>query len=298
MTSERPPSPRHLAPEWVRTGAKSSLHSWGVASSGLRLPPDFLLVGTKRGGTTSLHHLLLSHRDVIPMFPARRLKSAFYFTENYERGPRWYLSHFATSPYRRGRELVTGRPTVTGESSPYYLFHPLAAERIRKDLPAVKIIVMLRDPVRRAYSNYWERVDNGVETLSFAEALAAESERVSAEVERMQRNPLYYSQAHDWFSYRERGVYAPQLRRYMDRFAPDRLLVLGSEEFYSDEQSAFDRVATFLGIEPQPLRDRVRYNHRPAPPIAAGIERELREFYRPHNADTYELIGRDLGWPQ
>jgi Sulfotransferase domain len=295
VTSERPPATRHATPDWLRTGAKRTLRTWGVASAGVRLPPDFLLVGTKRGGTTSLHHYLLSHRDVVPMFPARRLKSAFYFTENYSRGRRWYLSHFATAPYRRARQRATGRPNVTGESSPYYLFHPLAAQRIAADLPTVKIIVMLRDPVKRAYSNYWERVDNGVETLSFADALAAEPRRVGPELERMDREPLYYSQAHDWYSYRERGVYAPQLRRYIDAF-PDRLLIVGSEEFYADEQSTFDRVSDFLGIERQTLSARPRFNHRPAPAMDPAIDAELREFYQPHNAEVYDLIGRDLGW--
>jgi Sulfotransferase domain len=297
VSNQRPPAITHSTPAWLRDLGKRTLREWGQLSSGLRTPPGFLLVGTKRGGTTSLYHYLLGHRDVLPMFPARRLKGTAYFTANYSHGQRWYLSHFATAPYRQLRETATRRPVITGESSPSYLFHPLAAERIAAELPSVKIIIMLRDPVARAYSHYWERVDNGVETLSFADALKAEDTRVAPDLERMQHDPLFFGEAHDSYSYRARGVYGPQLQRYLDHLPSEQVLFLSSDDFYQDQQSVFDQVAAFLKISQQTLSGRPRYNHRPAPPMDAGVQRELRDFYRPHNLDTYRIVGRDLGWP-
>jgi hypothetical protein len=267
-----------------------------MASADLRPWPDFLVVGTKRGGTTSIHHLLLQHPDVVPMFPARRLKSPMYFSQHYDRGDRWYRSHFATTPYRWALEQARHRPTVTGETSPYYLYNPYAAERIQRSIPDVKIVIMLRDPVRRAYSHYWERVENGVEPLSFRDALDAERTRTAGELDRMAADPNYYSEAHDWYSYRDRGLYAPQLRRYFELFAPERLLVLQSEDFYRDEQQAVDQVTDFLAIPRHALGRKERYNYIPVPKMDPDVEADLVAFYRGPNQEVYELLGRDLGW--
>ena len=164
------------------------------------------------------------------------------------------------------------------------------------DLPNARLIVLLRDPVKRAYSHYWERVDNGVEPLPFAQALAAEGQRVAGEPERMAADPFYYSRPHDWYAYRERGLYARQLRRWFDAVGRDRVLVIVSEDMYRDEQAAMSDMAAFLGIAPAPIPDTTRFNYRPAEPMAADVEDELREFYAPHNAELAELLGRDLPW--
>jgi hypothetical protein len=280
----------------LRDAVKASMHGWGMATAALRSYPDFLVVGTKRGGTTSLHHHLLAHPDVVPMFPARRLKSPMYYSQYFEKGDRWYRSHFATQLYRRSLRLGRHRPNVTGESSPYYMYNPHAAARIQHDIPDVKIVILLRDPVRRAYSHYWERVDNRVEPLSFTDALAAEPERLAGEMERMMADPLYYSEAHDWYSYRDRGIYAPQLRRFFDLFPREQLLVLPSESFYRDVQSAYDKVTDFLGIARHTLATRPRHNYLPVPPMDADTQAELIEFFREHNDQTYALLGDDLGW--
>jgi hypothetical protein len=296
MTTPTPRADTPRADEALRSAAKKALRSWGVASADIRPWPDFLVVGTKRGGTTSMHHLLLQHPDVVPMFPARRLKSPMYFSQYYDRGDRWYRSHFPTAPYRRLLERVRHRRTVTGEASPYYLYNPYAAERIQRSIPDVKIVILLRDPVRRAYSHYWERVENDVEPLTFAAALDAEAERTAGELERMAADPLYYSEPHDWYSYRDRGLYAPQLRRYFDLFPRERILILQSEDFYRDEQQAVDEITDFLGIGRHTLARKKRYNYIPVPKMDPEVEADLVAFYREPNQEVYDLLGRDLGW--
>ena len=92
-------------------------------------------------------------------FPAvQHIKGVHYYDSNYARGLRWYRSHFPLQA--GGRHLVRPglSPAIAGEASPYYLFHPLAAERLARDFPDVRIIVSLRDPVDRAYSHYKEAI--------------------------------------------------------------------------------------------------------------------------------------------
>jgi hypothetical protein len=287
---------RGRTPAWLGERAKVAARGWGKATADLRPLPDFVIIGTKRGGTTSLYHYLLQHQQVLPMIPSR-LKSPHYFYWHYDSGERWYRSHFRTRPYRVVLDTIRHTPTVTGEASPYYLYHPFTAERMHSLMPRVKVIATLRDPVRRAYSHYQERVNNGVEPLSFEDALAAEPDRLAGEIEKMHADPLYYSRAHDWYSYRDRGIYAPQLERWLRRYPSEQILLLASEDFYADEQGTYDRVTDFLGISRQPLASTPQYNYRPVEPLSAQARDELTEFYRPHNAALFELIGRDLGWP-
>lgn len=288
---------KRLSPRWMREAGKPVLRQVGVWSSGLRELPDFLVIGTKRGGTTSLWNYLLGHPDVLPMFPADlNLKSPHYFYWHYDKGPAWYRSHFATRSTRRRREGQTGVAPVAGEASPYYLYSPYVAARVAGLIPDVKLIVMLRDPVRRAYSHYWERVDQGVESLSFEDALAAEEDRLAGERERMAADPLYYSRPHDWYSYRDRGIYAPQLKRWFDLFGREQFLVIRSEDFYSDPQVITREVTRFLGVSPRTVPTEVRHNYRPAPGMSADTKAEMADFYQPHNAQLYELLGRDMGW--
>jgi hypothetical protein len=280
----------------LRSSGKRALRRWGVATASLRPMPDFLLIGTKRGGTTSMFHGLLDHPDVVRMFPERRLKSPLYFASHYELGDRWYRSHFATAPYRWSRERLTHAPTVVGDSDPYYLYHPSVPERVRQVMPNAKLVVMLRNPVSRAYSHHGERVANGVEPLDFDAALAAEPGRLAGEVERLTQDPGYYSTAHDWYSYRDRGIYAPQLRRWFEAFAREQILVLASEDYYRDAQAVTDRVISFLGIRPLALPEAQHYNLRPKAAMADATRAELSDFYAPHNHELYELLGHDLGW--
>jgi hypothetical protein len=224
------------------------------------------------------------------------MKSPHYFFRYYGRGAAWYRSHFATRVSRRIRERSHGQPTVTGEANPYYLYHPYSAARIHEQYPHARIVILLRDPVRRAYSHYWERVDNGVEPLSFPAALAAESDRLDGELERMAADPLYYSRPHDWYSYRDRGVYVDQVRRYLELFPRERIHIMSSESFYADEQAAFNEVCGFLGIPAYQLAAATRHNYRPAEPMDAATKEELRAFYRPHNEALYALLDHDFGW--
>ena len=94
---------------------------------------------------------------------------------------------------------------LTGEATPYYLFHPHAAGRLAELIPHAKLIVLLRDPVTRALSHYQHNLAMRCESLSFEEAIQAEPERLAGELEKMMNDPAYYSYNHQQYSYLARG---------------------------------------------------------------------------------------------
>ncbi|SRR5579875_77834 len=287
----------------ARTAAKGALRGYGMLTAGLRPGPDFVIVGAKRGGTTSLYNYVLEHPAIRPLFPSRqRIKGIHFFDTGFERGQRWYRSHFPVRPGRRagrGRRPGACPPggPLAGEASPYYLFHPLAAGRLAAAHPDVKIIMLLRDPVERAYSHYKERVRNGGEWLSFAEAIAAEPERLRGEAERIVSEPGYRSVAHEDHSYLAQGRYLDMLPRWFGLFGREQFFIGASEDFYADPPGLVSQVWAFLGLPPAALASRRRYNYHEAPDLDPGLRSLLRGQFEEHNRALEDLLGRRLPWP-
>ena len=120
---------------------------WGQTTASLRAEPSFIIAGAQRCGTTSLYKTLCQHPGVVP---AVLHKGVHYFDTSAHRSHSWYLGHFPTRSTLH-RHAYAGRDAMTGESSPYYLFHPHAPARIADALPDVRVLVLVRDPVERAY---------------------------------------------------------------------------------------------------------------------------------------------------
>jgi hypothetical protein len=281
-----------------RQAAKQVLRQYGVTTSRLRCGPDFVIIGAKRGGTTSLYNYLLEHPSVQPLFPGRQhIKGIHYYDSNYERGLRWYRSHFPLQVGGRNLAHVDLSPAIAGEASPYYLSHPLAAERLARDFPDVRIIVSLRDPIDRAYSHYKEAVYHGRETLSFEAALAAEGERLRGEAERITREPGYCSTAHEHLAYLTQSRYLETLPRWFSLFPREQFHIMASEDFYADPDRHVNEIWRFLGLAPRLLVSRERHNHQPALDIRPETRQRLQEDLADHNRGLEELIGRSLPWP-
>ena len=294
MTSqERGPASRA-----VRETAKRLLRTYGELTTGLRRGPDFVIIGAKRGGSTSLYNSVLEHPGIAPLFPSRQhIKGAHYYDTRYARGLTWYRSHFPIEI--AGRQVVRPfvRPSSRGEASPYYLFHPLAAERLARDFPDVRIIVVLRDPVERAYSHFKERTHHGGETLSFEEALAAEDDRLRGEAERIVAEPGYLSVEHENHSYLAQGRYLDMLPRWFSLFPREQFHIAVSEEFYADPDRHVNEVWKFLGLPPRRLQSRVRHNYLPSAGMAPETRLLLQESLIEHNRALADLLGRPLPWP-
>jgi Sulfotransferase domain len=282
----------------VRASAKCMLRRYAVATASLRRGPDFVIIGAKRGGSTSLYNYVLEHPGIRPLFPGRQhIKGAHYYDTRYVRGLTWYRSHFPIEVV--GRPLAQPRtvPSISGEASPYYLFHPTAAERLARDFPDVRIIVILRDPVERAYSHFRERTHHGGETLSFEEALAAEEDRLRGEAERIIAEPGYVSAEHENHSYVAQGRYLDMLPRWFSLFPREQFHIAVSEEFYADPNRYVNEVWEFLGLPPRKLQSRERHNYLPAPQMFPETRRALQEALAEHNRGLADLLGRALPWP-
>ncbi|HEY7105814.1 MAG TPA: sulfotransferase [Acidimicrobiia bacterium] len=250
-----------------------------------------MIIGAQRAGTTSLYSWLTSHRDVLP---AREKELHFFDQDPASRPIDRYREQFPLQATRRVLQTTRRRPVVTGEATPYYLFHPLVPARVHRHLPDVKLIVLLRDPVERAVSNYWFEYNYGTETLTLERALAAEEERIRPDLDRTARGeePTGALQS---FSYVARGLYAEQLRRWTELFDRSQLLVLQFEQLASTPAAALDDALRFLGVDPgaspRPRFEPMHTGHRqPTPPETLGW---LRQRFEEPNRELFAQVGID-----
>lgn len=274
-----------------------------MATASIRPDPDFLLIGAKRGGSTSYYFDLLSHPQVLELFPrpdrlpkAAATKGIHYFDSNYFRGRRWYASHLPSARVRTAQQLVAHGPVVTGEGSPYYLTHPAAATRVANDLPQVKLIAVLRDPVQRAYSHWKERVREGREPLSFTEALNAESSRAGDDALRLQRDPHFYSYAHEHQTYLTQSMYGAALTRWRSQFPESSFLIIRSEDYYADPVVELNKAARFLGIEESRFRPGEALNAAPGNGLDDASRHRVEGLLRDDARDLRALTGVTWDW--
>lgn len=268
--------------------------------------PNFLVIGAAKGGTTSLHHYLRQHPEIF-LSPVK--ETNFFWTEARAHGRR---TPQTLAEYERLFDGAGGRRAV-GEISPQYLNSANAAARIRRDLPQVRLIVSLRNPAERAWSDYLGRVRILRETGTFTEAI-------------QRGRPCL-----EW------GFYFPRLKRYYDLFPAEQIHVMLYEDFAADARAALRTLFTFLDVAPDVAIDTTtRHNraalprsarlnrvlwpsvvaaqrlvprrfrgtgflasllaptYRPAPALAPELRRHLRDLYRDDIEATAELTGRDL----
>ncbi len=282
---------RTKAPAVVRvTGRRVGL-AVGELTAGLRCRPDFVLAGAQRAGTTSLFRALMQHPQVLR--PSLH-KGVNYFDVNYAKGPRWYSAHFPLRMTARLRTARVGAPCVF-EASGYYLYHPLAVERLAAEVPEIKVVVMLRDPVERAFSAYKHELARGFEDESFERAIELEPERLAGEEDRMRADTAYTSFAHRHQSYLHRGHYADQIERLLRHVPRERVHLIESERFFTEPAAVFGGLTDFLGLAAHTPRHFDRYNARPGAMDPATRAR-LRGHFRPHDVRLVPLLGGVPGW--
>jgi len=240
----------------------------------LRLP-HFLGLGTQKGGTTTLQKLLEKHPGVY-LPPC---KEVHYFSLHAEQPPSWYSAHYDEARWRQRR----------GDITPFYLFHPNAPGHIRALLPQAQLIVLLRDPVERALSQVFHARRNGFEPLEVADALAAEPERLAS-------GSAYSFQKH---SYLARSRYLEQLDRYEVLFPPQQLLVLKSEDFFTDTVAVWIRIQRFLQLRPIPLPmklPRSNAGRGEAETVIEPVRESLKRSLAATASGVKQRYGIDWGW--
>lgn len=265
----------------------------GQATRGMRTLPDFLVVGTQKGGTTSLYNYLIRH----PRVARAATKEVHFFDRHFHRGADWYRGHFPSALRRAVSARLAGSPLRTLEASPCYLMHGPAPRRVAALMPEARIVVLLRDPVARAYSHYNHRVSRGVERRSFA-AVVEEELAAGAPFDLPATDAEWDSCRYKELSVLSRGMYLEQLLRWEACIPPERLLVLTSEELSRHTPAAYARILEFLGLPPAPLPTLRRYNEQRPAPIDPALRERLLELYAEPNERLRRHLGRDLEWPR
>ena len=235
--------------------------------------PDFLVLGTQKGGTTSLQLLLNQHPNVF-LAPG---KEVHYFSKHWEQSQAWYASHY--------KDAAPGQQR--GDITPFYLFHPQAPQRIHSLLPNARLIVLLRDPVERALSQYFHSARLGFESLTLEEALAAEPERLRTD------SPLHLQE----HSYVSRSRYVEQLDRYEELFSAQQLLVMKSEAMFADPATTWQQIESFLGLPTSPCPStlaKANAGRDEAIGVSDAIRNALRQQLKATALEVRERYG--FGW--
>ena len=237
--------------------------------------PDFLGIGTQKGGTTTLHRLLREHPQIfLPEF-----KEVHFFSLHSEKPTSWYASHYKNAK----------KDMIKGDITPLYIFDPKSPGLIKKVLPNVKIIALLRDPVERTLSQIYHSKRHGFEPLNPADALKMEKER-------LENGNEYSFQKH---SYLARSRYIEQLERYEKLFPRENILIIKSEKFFANESTSWIQIQQFLGLEIKPTPPTMP-KANPGKGEARNVDPKLKQWLREELYETAREVKRrygiDWGW--
>jgi hypothetical protein len=268
----------------VQTGKNRRLFFWWLfhrLTTPLRVLPDFLIIGTMKGGTTSLFQYLAKHSSIRPPFR----KEIKYFDLHYQQGQGWYRAHFPM------RFRMNGG--ITGEATPYYMFHPLApadrgsASREVDRHPAQPVTGRTR------IATIW---CVGRATCRSASGWIGRR-RLSGEWRRSKPIRLIPPSTPALFLLRRAyGRYAEQIKNWLGLFPRDQMLFLSSEELYASPATLYAKAIEFLGLphwEPQGFKV---FKQGVYEDIPASMRARLTIYFKPYNYQLYDLVGNDFGW--
>lgn len=219
--------------------------------------PTFLGIGTPRSGSTWLATLLARHPDV---FVSQKMKEVHYFDRYYDRGIKWYEEYFPNEEEAR-------RYLAIGEVTPHYLYDKDCPERIGEMKSIERLVVILRNPIDRAYSHFVLRSNLDNYQRSFDDFLSD------------------YPTAIEW------GFYYRNLKRYIDRFGAEQILVLVHEHVFTDIEASRKRIAEFLGVDPARFPDDAGVGR-----VNRGLVTRFRRTRAIVKRVGRVMRDRDMGW--
>lgn len=245
--------------------------------------PDFVIIGAQKAGTSSLQHYLKMTPGVF--VPPR--ESTHFFTNHYQKGIDYYKSLF-----------FAGHGPA-GECTRFYIMHPLVPERMSKVIPNVKIIVLLRNPVDRAFSHFQDKIRLGHEKVySFEKVIELEEERIKDEMEIMlSGEPYRHGAPYREHTYLTKGRYVEPLKRWLKYFPREQFMIIQSEEFFKNTSKVYNQILNFIGVSNFELNGYYACNKHPYRSIMNPETRKrLVEYFKPYNEELYTLIGRRFDW--
>jgi tetratricopeptide (TPR) repeat protein len=241
--------------------------------------PDFIIIGAAKCGTSSVHHYLSYHPQVL--LPHK--KEVDFFWQNYERGINWYLAHFPSISDRRD--------FLTGEATPNYLRFIIAAQRIKQHFPKTKLIVLLRNPIDRAISWHYHKVNTGLTSGSFSEILQAEIAQV-ADLSEAQIVNIGYHKLDNLLS----SLYMYKLRAWIELLSRDSFLILKSEDLYEQPAAVMEEIYKFLGLPNHQLDRYPKVNSGSYTQVDDTTRQILADFFQPYNQQLESYLGIKFNW--
>ena len=234
---------------------------------------DFILAGAQKSGTTALHYFLEKHPRITM---GDRQEMHFFDDDDLFSGPVDYEllhRHFPLLP----------RSTIAGECTPSYLYRKPAAERIWNYNPRIRLLVLLRNPVERAFAHWNMQRFKGREPLDFLDAVKEEKSRIAGAPPREARR----------FAYIDRGFYVQHLERFFRFFSREQMMIIKFEKFRQEQREALDSIFSFLGAKPLPS---FRSKDRNVVPYQRAMNWEERVFLYNIFADDIATLEQLLGW--
>jgi hypothetical protein len=277
--------PKYLATKKALRSIRQIVpNAWRLSTHRLRALPGAVIVGVAKAGTTQLYAYLLRH----PRCFSGTEKEINYFSWHHHRPLGWYQARF---PLARTVNAVRG---VCMEASPSYLPSPDALRRMHDVLPAAKIIVIMRDPVARAFSQFQHNKQRHREPKSFEEIVResiAHSPPIASHDQPLPPMPEAVSK------YIWQGYYASQIAALWQLYPREQTLLLDAADLFDDTNAMCQRVLDFLGLErfdvqPDKVYNRGYYREK-IEPATADL---LREHYRPHDEWLVRLTGQTFRW--
>ncbi len=236
----------------------------------------FFIVGAQRSGTTYLYELLESHPDVAMAKPVKPEPKWFLDPQKVTKGAAvWEQTLFPGTQAR-----------VLGEKGTSYIEYPLVADSILSYFPQARFVVIVREPIARAVSNYRFSVGNGLEKLPLEQALTLEAEKRPFDTAKISVSP---------YSYLHRGIYADYLEAWMNRVPQEKVHLVVLEELVRDK--SLEGLCAFLGIapyHPQNMDKLVNAATEPMPDIPERLRKDLARYFEGPNHRLEKLLGRPL----
>lgn len=288
----------------------------------LRMLPSFIIIGVQKGGSSSLFHYLMQHPSILKneLGNTKNLpkegylskkenkvkKEMHYFDRHFDKGIRGYRSKFPFPKY-----FSFGKKYITGEATPDYISHPRVPQRVYNLIPKVKLILLLRNPVDRAYSHYIHHVVGRTkETRPADKAIFGDDQMVREERKRIIKHFDYQSSFYERYSYLYRGIYIEHIQTWLNVFDREQLLILKSEDMYSNPNKIYQEVLNFLELPGYELREyevfkprnterlefKKKSNSQLENKMSMPLRKKLSDYYRPYNEKLYKYLDRDFGW--
>ena len=257
----------------------------------LRVLPDFIIIGSMKCGTTSLYYDICEH----PCASPAAYDEIGFFDSNFHLGLNWYRSMF---PTKRRIEDIRRKEgvAITGEDTPFYFWNPVAAKRIQKLLPNIKLVAILRNPIDRAYSEYQDLVSSESNSPSFETFIENEINT------RRKDSSLITEENFEIFnqknSYLLKGIYVDQLKIWAGLFPKEQIFTLSTENLNSEPITALESVFQYLNLPDYKIKNIQRQKQKKYVPMNSQTRKILIEFFKPHNERLFKFIGKKFDWDE